>query len=290
MFPANDPAYRVTYPRLRSGLKVRVVERGDPRSPPVLFVHGWGCTLYVFHRNMPAIAEAGYRAIAVDLKGHGLSDKPIARDEFSIESLVDHMRDIMDALELERTAVVGHSMGGSLAYHFAARYTSRVQCLGLLSPVGMKGVSLMWLYRALTPRFLDPLFQRIQSPLLIQIALKRVYGRRGHFNKRDVQEFFAPSQFPEYALAMRELLHAYDWNTAETRELESLDVPAVGLWGTIDHLMPAEGMGAFVPLLPRIVLSAIPDAGHAITMETPAEVNAGLLSLLRTNVSAASAQ
>lgn len=285
MFPANDPSYRVTYPRLRSGLKVRVVERGDPQSQPVTFIHGWGCTVYVFHRNMPAVSDAGYRAIAIDLKGHGLSDKPIARDEFSIDSLVEHVRDVLDALELEQTVMVGHSMGGSLAYHFAARYPSRVQRLGLLSPVGLKGVPLMWLYRALTPRFLDPLFQRIPSPLLIQIALKRVYGRRGQFTDRDVEEFFAPSQFPEYALAMRELLHAYDWNTAETRELKTLDVPAVGLWGTLDHLMPADGMGVFLRLLPRIVLSAIPDAGHAITMETPAEVNRGLLTLLRADAS-----
>ncbi|MGH7603241.1 MAG: alpha/beta fold hydrolase [Gemmatimonadaceae bacterium] len=290
MFPANDPAYRVTYPRLGSGLRVRVVERGDPRSPPVLFLHGWGCTVYVFHRNMPAIADAGFRAIAVDLKGHGLSDKPIARDEYSIDSLVEHVRDILDALELERIAIAGHSLGGSLAYHFAARYSDRVQRLALLSPVGMKGVPLLWLYRALTPRFLVPVFQRIRSPLLVKVGLRRVYGRRGHFTKRDVEEFFAPSQFPEYSLAMRELLHAYDWNAATTRKLKTLDVPAIGLWGTLDHLMPADGMGVFMPLLPRIVLSAIPDAGHAITMETPTEVNAALIALLRKNLPAVAAR
>jgi pimeloyl-ACP methyl ester carboxylesterase len=143
----------------------------------------------------------------------------------------------------------------------------------------------MWLYRALTPRFLDPLFSRIRSPLLVQIALRRVYGRRGQFTRRDVEEFFAPSQFPEYSLAMRELLHAYDWNSAKTRELKTLDIPAIGVWGTRDHLMPADGMSVFVRLLPRIVLSAIPDAGHAITMETPIEVNTALLGLLRTNPS-----
>src|SRR4030081_2037048 len=122
MFPAGDPAYRVSFPRLRSGLKVRVVERGDPKSPPVVLVHGWGCSVYVFRRNMPAIAAAGFRAIAVDLKGRGWSDKPIAGDEYTIDSLVEHLRDILDALELERPALVGHSLGGSLIYHFACRY------------------------------------------------------------------------------------------------------------------------------------------------------------------------
>ena len=45
MFPAGDPAYRVSFPRLRSGLKVRVVERGDPESAPVVLVHGLGATM-----------------------------------------------------------------------------------------------------------------------------------------------------------------------------------------------------------------------------------------------------
>ncbi|HET6760547.1 MAG TPA: alpha/beta fold hydrolase, partial [Gemmatimonadaceae bacterium] len=117
MFPAGDPAYRVSYPRLRSGIKVRVVERGDPAAPPVLFVPGWGCPVYVYRRNLPAVADAGFRSIAVDLKGHGLSFKPLGGREYSLESLVDHFEEIIDSLELERPALVGHSIGATLLYH-----------------------------------------------------------------------------------------------------------------------------------------------------------------------------
>jgi len=282
MFPAGDPAYRVSFPRLRSGLKVRVVERGDPEWPPVVLIHGWGCSVYVFRRNMPALADAGFRVIAVDLKGHGLSDKPIAPDEYTIDSLVEHLRDILDALELERPALAGHSLGASLIYHFASRYPGRAQCLGLLSPVGLNGVPLMRLYRALTPKALTPLLRQIKPGLIVKLALRRVYGRRARFSERDVEEFLAPSQFPEYALAMRELLHNYDWTAAKNRQLATLDLPAVGVWGALDHMMPDDGMGIYVPLLPRIVLRVIPEAGHIIAEETPHEVNAALLALLRT--------
>ena len=282
MFPAGDPAYRVSFPRLRSGLKVRVVERGDPEWPPVVLIHGWGCSVYVFRRNMPALADAGFRVIAVDLKGHGLSDKPIAPDEYTIDSLVEHLRDILDALELERPALAGHSLGASLIYHFASRYPGRAQCLGLLSPVGLNGVPLMRLYRALTPKALTPLLRQIKPRLIVKLALRRVYGRRARFSERDVEEFLAPSQFPEYALAMRELLHNYDWTAAKNRQMATLDLPAVGVWGALDHMMPDDGMGIYVPLLPRIVLRVIPEAGHIIAEETPHEVNAALLALLRT--------
>jgi pimeloyl-ACP methyl ester carboxylesterase len=279
MFPAGDPAYRVSFPRLRSGLKVRVVERGDPELPPVVLVHGWGCSVYVFRLNMPALAEAGFRVIAVDLKGHGLSDKPVAPDEYTIDSLVEHLRDILDALGLQRPALAGHSLGGSLIYHFASRYPGRASCLGLLSPVGLNGVPLMWLYRGLTPKLLTPILRQIKPRLIVKLALRRVYGRRARFTERDVEEFLAPSQFPEYSLAMRELLHNYDWTAGKNRRLTTVDLPATGVWGSLDHMMPDDGMGVYVPLLPRVVLRAIPEAGHIIPEETPDEVNTALLTL-----------
>jgi pimeloyl-ACP methyl ester carboxylesterase len=282
MFPAGDPAYRVSFPRLRSGLKVRVIERGAADAPPVVLIHGWGCSVYVFRFTMPALADAGFRTIAVDLKGHGLSDKPITSDEYTIDSLVEHLRDILDALALERPALAGHSLGGSLIYHFAARYPERARSLGLLSPVGLNGVPLMWLYRGLTPKLLTPILRQIKPRVIVTLALRRVYGHRAHFTARDVEEFLAPSQFPEYALAMRELLHSYDWTAGKRRRLTVVDLPAVGVWGSLDHMMPDDGMGIYVPLLPRVVLQAIPDAGHIIAEETPHEVNAALLKLLRT--------
>jgi pimeloyl-ACP methyl ester carboxylesterase len=281
MFPADEPAYRVSFPRLRSGIKIRVVERGDPASPPVVLVHGWGCSAYTFHRNMPALVEAGFRAIAVDLKGHGLSDKPLASEEYTIESLAEHLRDILDALELECPALAGHSLGGSLIYHFASRYPERARCLGLLSPVGLKGVPLMGLYRFLTPAVLTPILRQVKPRVVVKLALMRVYGKRGRFTERDVEEYLAPSQFPEFALAMRALLHNYDWKAAVHRQLFPVNLPAVALWGSRDHMMPADGMGIFVRLIPQIVLRAIPEAGHIITEETPDEVNEALIALLR---------
>ena len=280
MFPAGDPAYRVSFPRLRSGMKIRIVERGDPASPPVLLVHGWGCSAFVFRRNMPALADAGFRVIAVDLKGHGLSDKPLASDEYTIDSLVEHLLEILDALGLDHPALAGHSLGASLIYHFAAKYPHRARCLGLISPVGLTGVSLMWLYRGLTPRLLTPIIQQIRPRLIVKLALMRVYGKRGSFTERDVREFLAPSQFPEFSLAMRQLLHHYDWNAAKHRPLAVVDLPAVGVWGTLDHLMPDDGMRMHLTLIPRIVLHAITDAGHLITEETPDEVNSALLEML----------
>lgn len=281
MFPAGDRAYRVRFVPLRSGIKIRVVETGDPGAAAVLFVPGWGCPVYVFRRNLPAIAAAGFRAIAVDLKGHGLSDKPLGEAGYNIDALVDHIADIADALELENPALVGHSMGATLLYHYLSRGRGEARALGLLSPVGLSGVPLMWLYRLLTPRLAEPVIRRVRPRFIITVTLRRVYGKRGHFNDEDIDQYWAQSRFPEFGLAMRDLLHAYDWSAARHHDLRPVEVPAVGLWGTRDHLMPQDGMDAYKKLVPGIALHEIVDAGHIIPEETPEDVNGALIALLR---------
>ncbi|MFN2636710.1 MAG: alpha/beta fold hydrolase [Gemmatimonadaceae bacterium] len=281
MFPAGDPSYRVSFPRLKSGITIRSIEIGDRRAPPVLFIPGWGCSVYVYRKNLPAIASAGFRAIAVDLKGHGLSEKPLGRAEYALATMVAHLAEIIDALQLDRLALVGHSMGATLLYHFASRQRDRAACLALLSPVGLSGVPLMWLYRAMTPSFMAPIIRRLRPRAFVKIALHRVYGRRGGFDERDVDQYWAPLQFPETAVALTDLLHSYDWNAARTRDLPILNVPAIGIWGSRDHLMPTDGMDAYRHLIPGIILHEIEGAGHIIPEETPDEVNASILSLLR---------
>ena len=281
MFPAGDPIYRVSYPRLRSGIKVRVIETGNPASPPVLFVPGWASPVYVFRHNLPAIAAAGFRAIAVDLKGHGLSFKPLGKAEYSLESLVGHIEEILDALELEKPAMVGHSMGATLLYHFLCSHPERARSLALLSPVGLTGVPLMWLFRSLTPSFLDPLVRRVRPRVAVKAALTRAYGRRAGFSEEDVDQYWAQTQFPECSLALIQLLHSYDWSAARTRELPTLRVPAIGMWGSRDHLMPANGLDLYKQLIPGIVLREIEGAGHIIPEETPKEVNEAVITLLR---------
>jgi epoxide hydrolase 4 len=281
IFPAGHPGYRTSFERLSSGLSVRVVESGDQRAPPVLLVPGWGCSVYAYRHTMPALATAGYRVIAADLKGHGLSDKPLGAAEYTIESLVDHLRQILDALGLDRPLLVGHSMGGSLLYHFASRYPDRAGPLALLSPVGLSGVPPMRLYRSLTPRFLLPLLRLFRPRLPVKIALRRVYGERGTFTEEDVDQYWAPIRLPDSTLALRELLHSYDWHASERLHLEPVRVPAIGIWGSLDHLMPEGGMQLYERLIPGIELHEVVGAGHVVPEETPEEVNAALISFFR---------
>lgn len=280
IFPAGEPEYRVSYQKLRSGLTVRTVESGNPAGPPIVLVPGWGCSVYAYRFTMPALAAAGFRVVGVDLKGHGLSDKPTAHEEFLIDSLVQHLVDILDALGLEQPHLVGHSMGGSLLYHFASRHPGRARSLGLLSAVGLQGVRMVRLYRALTPRIITPLIRAFQPRLPVRIALSRVYGDRGTYTEEDVDQYWAPIRLPNATVALRELLHAYDWHASKHRRLDPVSVPAIAIWGSKDHLMPDDEIPLYRTLFPGIELHEVVGAGHVAPEETPAEVNERLIRFL----------
>lgn len=277
MFPAGEPGYRVSFVPLRSGIRVRAIERGDPYAPPVLMLPGWGSTVYIWRRNLPAIANAGFRAIAVDLKGSGLSDKPVGESEYTSDAMVTHLGDILDALGLEKPVAVGHSQSASILYRFANKYPERLSGIALLSPVGHNGVKLLWLYKLLTPGFIRGLLPSLCTRMAIRLTLRRVYGKLRDFSERDVDEFHAPCQFAEFPIAQRDSLHAFDWRQPVAG---TLDVPALVMHGTDDHLVKGHSMTDFERAMPGLEAVQISGAGHIIPEEADEEVNEALLRFL----------
>ena len=136
MFPAERPDLRTRYLKLASGLRVRAVEAGKESDPTIVLIPCWGCSVYIFRENLAALAAAGFHPVAVDLKGHGLSDKPLAPGDFRLEAMRTHVADIMDALQLDHVMLAGLSMGSALAAHYSFLEPRRVQGLVMVSPVG----------------------------------------------------------------------------------------------------------------------------------------------------------
>ena len=75
-FPAGWTGLSARRVTLADGLSVRVVEAGPPDGPPVVLIHGWAVSSYLWRHTLGGLAAAGYRTYAPDLPGHGLSDAP----------------------------------------------------------------------------------------------------------------------------------------------------------------------------------------------------------------------
>src|SRR5216683_4253132 len=118
MFPAGRPELRARYLDLPSGLRIRVVESGENDAPLVVMVPGWGCSAYVFRENLVPLAHAGYHCIATELKGHGLSDKPLDPREYRLEPMRRNLTEILESLGAP-AFVCGLSMGAAIGAEVA---------------------------------------------------------------------------------------------------------------------------------------------------------------------------
>lgn len=273
MYPAHDPTVAWRFVTLASGLRVRVVECGVPDGPAVVLVHGWCCSSYSFRKNLCALTDQGCRVVLADLKGHGLSDKPQERDGYTLARMADHAVEIMDAMGVDRATLVGHSMGGAIAVAVALRHPERVTRLALLAPVGFGTITVLPAARLLTPRLLTPALPHLVRRWMIDVVLRLAYGRRGGFTARDVDEYYAPTQFPEYVWAMRELLHDFEWQPGTRESLARLTVATLVLFGTGDRLVYSPSVEQLVRAIPNVRFEVLERAGHVLPEEAPEWVN-----------------
>ncbi len=115
----------------------RIVDTGDIRlavhelgdGPPLILVHGFPELAYSWRHQLPALAEAGYRAIAPDMRGYGGSDKPPLVTDYAIQKLIGDIEGLMAALSIDRAVIIGHDWGAMLTWQMA-----------LLAPEHMAGL------------------------------------------------------------------------------------------------------------------------------------------------------
>ncbi|MER7396422.1 alpha/beta hydrolase [Streptomyces sp. NPDC000151] len=126
--PVPTPQHRLVR---TPGGRIHLVEQGT--GPLVLFVHGFPESWYSWRHQLPALAAAGFRAVAVDVRGYGRSSAPAAVDAYR---MLDHVEDtaaVIEALGAGSAVVVGHDWGSPIAAHTALLRPDLVTAVGLLS-------------------------------------------------------------------------------------------------------------------------------------------------------------
>lgn len=279
MFPAGETDYRVRRIVLADQSSVRVVESGTEGDKPLMLVHGWGCSAYAFHENFAALAGAGVHVYAPDLRGHGLSDKPEDPASYGTAAMVQHIGQIADALGLKRFAIAGHSMGAALSLRFAIANPRRVSALGLISPVGTSGLKFATIVRLLSPGASLPIWRALNTRWMTRFFLRLAYGKFASPSEDEVEEYWAPSQFPEFTTALRHLLHELNWGPIYVGGLDAHNIPILVLSGSRDHLCRKKTLEHLTKSM-RSTPQVIDGAGHLILSEVPARVNSALLALM----------
>ncbi|NWH08280.1 MAG: alpha/beta hydrolase [Alphaproteobacteria bacterium] len=121
-----------------NGIRMAVYEQGT--GMPVVFSHGFPELAYSWRHQLPAVAAAGYRAIAPDQRGYGLTDRPAAIEDYDIKHLTGDLIGMLDALGIQKAVFCGHDWGGIVTWAMPLLHPDRV--------AGVIGVNTPFLPRA----------------------------------------------------------------------------------------------------------------------------------------------
>jgi pimeloyl-ACP methyl ester carboxylesterase len=285
-----------------NGIELNVLEEGD--GPLVVLCHGFPELGYSWRHQLPALAAAGWHAVAPDMRGFGRSSKPAEIEAYDLFALCDDLAGLLDALGESDAVFVGHDWGANAVWWMSILHPERVRAVA--------GMSVPFVPRA--PAEPIPIMRRhigedfyivwFQEPGVADAALARDV-RRTMTTRRQWTASWAAEEDkhpPRPAWITEEELGFYvetfertgftgglnwyrnidrNWALTEPFGERRIEQPALFLTGELDlvrSFMPAEAMNGWVTDLRREV--TIDGAGHWIQQERPDEVNAALLQFL----------
>ena len=269
-----------------AGRPVNVCEIGPSDGDPIVWIHGLAGCWQNWLENLPVLAAAGYRCVALDLPGFGASPMPSA--PITISGYGAAVDELMGHLGLHAACVVGNSMGGFIAAELAIRFPARVERLVLVSAAGLSVEQLRNDRQMAVLQRLDFLITAYAGWLasmsdrvsrrerLRRAALLVVAAHPERLPAPLVAENLRGSGKPGYVPAVAAL------TTYPIRaRLPEIACPTQVVWGARDRLVPVRDADEFERLIPDARKIVYPDTGHVAMMERPAAFNALLQDFLQ---------
>jgi len=256
-------------------IRLHYEEAGE--GPPLLLLHGLNGSTFSFHLLSP-LMKSRFRVIALDLLGFGYSDRPNGVD-YSLEAQARLVAGFLDALSIEKTHLLGYSLGGAVAMHFAAAYPERVDRLILAASATDEEMR-----RGLRS-------SRVVRPLLPVVAVLTLHNKR--FRRMSlrsacydssiitdelVEQYIAPSHVRGHLRALGSLM--VDRGHDVRVDLSAVRAPTLVLWGAGDRWLPPSQGERLRELLPDARLVLVDRAGHLLFEERPEEAAKAITDFL----------
>jgi non-heme chloroperoxidase len=251
----------------RDGVDIFYQDWGHGR--PVVFIHGWPLNGDAWQDQLKAVADAGYRGIAHDRRGHGRSTPVYGGYDW--DTFADDLDDLITSLDLHDATLVAHSMGGGELCRYIGRHgTVRIRSVVLLSAIP----PLMLAGPGNPAGVPQEAFDRIKAGIAAErsqfwkdtavdfFSADRPGSKATQGNK-DAFWLMGMQQTAEGAVACVDAFA----NTDFTEDLKKIDVPALVVHGDDDRIVPIDATGRLsVKILPDAALRVYEGSSHGIAM------------------------
>jgi pimeloyl-ACP methyl ester carboxylesterase len=210
-------------------------------------------------------------ALAIDLLGHGESDRPIEAD-FGVAAQAEYVDRALTVLRVARAVLVGVDIGGGVAMRLAATRPDRVAGLVLVNPVAfehMPGRDIRTLQRG-TARFAFRLSRGMfgATPLLAPV-LQGSVANPAHMPDRLVARYLAPFVGRDGVAHLLDLARSLRREEVEEIDLSCIGVPTLIAWGEADPWLPRDVTTRLLQAIPGSTLARLPDVGRLVPEEAP---------------------
>lgn len=270
--------------------KIRYTVAG--KGKPLLLIHGFGASIGHWQKNIPVLAEAGYRVFALDLLGFGASDK--ADVKYTLELWQSQIKDFWSEHINEPTVFVGNSIGALISLMLVTNYPEiaaggvLINCAGGLNHrPGELNPILGTVMSSFTKLIASPvtgnlIFNNIRRKSQIRRTLYQVYRDRNAVTDELVEMLYQPSCDKGAQKVFASVLTAPP-GTSPSQLLPNLTLPLLVIWGEKDPWTPVSGAKIYQDLTeknPDVRFEIVKNAGHCPHDENPQAVNAKIIDWL----------
>lgn len=259
-----EAAYPGNY-RLVDGVRLRLRDTGPRGAPAVIMIHGFGASLETWEPWARALS-AHYRVIRFDLPGFGLTGADPTGD-YTDAREIRILIDLMNQLGLVRASLIGNSLGGRIAWNFAAQHPDRVTRLVLVSPDGFASPGFPYDKAPKTPLMMR-LLPYVAPRGLLRANLAAAYGRPAALQDTTLIRYRDLLLAPGVRRAiLARLGQVILRDPAPT--LARIHAPVLLIWGEKDRMIPISNAADYMRDLPHATLVRLPALGHVPFEEDP---------------------
>ncbi|HAC59081.1 MAG TPA: hypothetical protein DCF73_12095 [Rhodobiaceae bacterium] len=245
----------------------------------VVLVHGFSTPSIIWSRYFKPLTDAGYRVLAFDIYGRGLSDRP--NTIYNADLFDSQLTGLLDALGINRRVdIVGYSMGGGVVAIFAARHPERVRSMTLIAPAGLGKLSNERTGMLMRPLIGDWIIRLFGTKIFYAAAAEEAKGipEPGPLLAAVNRQL----QYRGYGDALLSTMRHYPLEQADEfyATVGRSSIPVLAVWGEADKVVPFDHASRLMELVPQAQLRSYPGMGHSIGVVDPALVGGLIIRFL----------